>query len=146
MRAFRRGCMRACGIVERAQADGAARALGDEFGEHVVSRVEHDSALERTLGEIARTRTELNAKIDAKIDAIEGKLDLMIRAGGLGLAFLALIVAIAGVAIYRSPVPPPPQPPVQLVLPAWPVPAPAVEAGTAGHGPDGAPVPESHAP
>ena len=96
--------------MEREQAEGVARALGDELGAHVVAQGDLQSGFLEVRGEIqsvdhrvdlARTelvgqirildgkvdsdRTELGGRIDAldgRIDALESKLTFMIAGVG----------------------------------------------------------------
>ena len=117
--------------VDRAQADGLARALGDELGEHVVARAGFDAGFEgiraefkSVRSEMAVMRTQLDARIDAlraSLQTIDSKLRYMIAGMGLMLAFLS---AITGLVVYQRPAShtaPPPQA-------VWLVPAPSAIA------------------
>ena len=96
--------------VDRAQADGLARALGDELGEHVVARAGFDAGFEGiraefklVRSEMAVMRTELDTRIDAlraSLQTIDSKLRYMIAGMGLMLAFLS---AITGLVVYQRP-------------------------------------------
>lgn len=96
--------------VDRAQADGLARALRDELGEHVVTRAGFDAGFEgiraefkSVRSEMAVMRTEPVTRIDAlraSLRTIDSKLRYMIAGMGLMLAFLS---AITGLVVYQRP-------------------------------------------
>ena len=50
--------------VERPQAEGAARALGVEFGEHVVARGDLDAGFERIRGELGEVRSDMDTRFE----------------------------------------------------------------------------------
>ena len=50
--------------VERPQAEGAARALGVEFGEHVVARGDLDVGFERIRGELGEVRGDMDTRFE----------------------------------------------------------------------------------
>ncbi len=105
--------------MEREQAEGFARVLGDELGAHVVAQGDLQTGFQETRGEIqsvdhrvdlARTelvgqirvldgkmdqvKTELDGRIDqlgGTIAALESKLTFMI--GGVGLIVAAVTLA-----------------------------------------------------
>ena len=108
--------------VERAQAEGVARTLGDEFSNHLVARGPFDAGFERVSGEFrdvhARFR-EVDAEFKAvrsetavmrsgmdsgfevlrgSIEALDSKFRYMMAGIGLMLAFLS---AIAGLAVFQ---------------------------------------------
>ena len=98
--------------IERAKAEGAARALCDEFGEHVVARGDLDAGFERVAGEFKDVNarfTEVNAEfkavraeMDTGFTELRGSIQSLnttfryTMAGiGLMLAFLSAIAAFA---------------------------------------------------
>ena len=109
--------------MEREQAEGVARALGRELGEHVVAQGDlHAGFLE--------VRADLGAKIQAvesKIEAVDSKvqaLDSKIEAVQFGLSAkigavdskltflgtilglaLALLAALTGIGVFQRPAP-----------------------------------------
>ena len=107
--------------IERAEAEGAARALCDEFGEHVVARGDLDAGFERVAGEFKDVRAQLrevNARfteVNAEFKAVRAEMDkgfTELRGGiqsltttfrytmaGIGL-MLAFLSAIAGFAVF----------------------------------------------
>ena len=115
--------------VERAQAEGVARALGDEFGEHVVARGDLDAGFARVEGEFKDVRAQfrevdaqfkevhaefnavradmavMQARMDSGFEVLRGSmqaLDSKFRymMAGIGLV-LAFLSAIAGLAVFQ---------------------------------------------
>ena len=86
------------------QAEGLARALGDEFG-NVHAQVATKSHLESEIGTLSAKVDALGARIDARVDALDYKVDaldgkLSARIDSLGtqlkfvFAMLALLLAL----------------------------------------------------
>lgn len=129
--------------VDRAQANGLARALGQELGEHVLARAGFNAGFKgiraefkSVRAEMAVMRTELDARIDAlraSLQTIDSKLRYMIAGMGLMLAFLP---AITGLVVYQRPATHAGATPQAV----WLVPAPSAIALQAG-APTGAAVP-----
>ena len=95
----------------RTQAEGVARALGNEFGEHVVARGDLDARFDRVDAETTLMRTQFEARIDSvrsdigsRLDALDAKFNVMGRMAGLALAFLTLLVTVAGIGVYNPPI------------------------------------------
>ncbi len=76
--------------VEREQAEGTARALSAEFGEHVAVRGDLDAGFERVRSEMALVRSDLGGRIAA----LDSKFSVVGVGVGLILALLTLLVGI----------------------------------------------------
>ena len=76
--------------MEREQAEGVARTLGTELGDHVAVRKDLDLGFERVLAHV----DERFARIDERFKALDGKLNLMLVGAGLALAYLAVIASL----------------------------------------------------
>ena len=137
--------------VDRALAEGMARALADEFGEHVVARGDLNSGFERVWSEFKAMRTDMDAEFKAVRSDIE-KLEVRMEAGfemldskfrymmaGIGL-MLAFLSAIAGLAVFDRM----PSTTKSVAEAAWTVPAATgVPAETATASVPGQAVPET---
>ena len=73
--------------VDRAQAEGMARALADEFGEHVVARGDLNTGFERVWSEFKAIRTDMDAEfkamrtdMDAEFKAMRTDMDAEFKA------------------------------------------------------------------
>ena len=141
--------------MEREQAEGVARALGDELGAHVVAQGDLQTGFLEVRGEIQSVdhrvdlaRTELVGQIGilgGRIDALDGKVDsvrtelgtefgslqttLRIVGGGVAL-LLAALGFVAANAVLGKPAP----------TPWYTAPPQAVSAPTAGEA-DRTPMP-----
>ena len=105
--------------MEQEQAEGLARTLGAELGEHVAVRRELDNGFDGI-------RAQMNARfeqVDARFDRMEARMDAL--AGqfrfGLGLV-VALFAAVVGVIGVLHANPPPLQPASQPMLQPAPQP------------------------
>ena len=107
--------------MEPEQAEGLARTLGAELGEHVAVRGELDAGFDGV-------RAEMNAcfeQVDARFDGMEARMDALagqFRFGlGLVVALFAAVVGVIGVLHANAPEPQPmPRPasqPIALYLP-----------------------------
>ena len=107
--------------MEQEQAEGLARTLGAELGEHVAVRRELDAGF---VGVRAQMDTRF-AEVDARFERMEARLDALagqFRFGlGLVVALFAAVVGVIGVLHANAPAPEPmPQTmlqPVALYLP-----------------------------
>ena len=111
--------------MEQGQAEGLARTLGAELGEHVAVRRELDAGF---VGVRAQMDTRF-AEVDARFERMEARLDALagqFRFGlGLVVALFAAVVGVIGVLHANAPAPEPasqpmPQPapqPIALYLP-----------------------------
>ena len=75
------------------KADGLARALGEELGDRVLTRIDHDALGMRIDGLEAKFEA-LEAKFDAKFEALEAKFDA--RFEGLEAKFEGLEAKFEG--------------------------------------------------
>ena len=78
---------------EPPKADGLARALGEELGDRVLTRIDHDALVMRI--------DSLEAKFDAKFEAMEARFEAMearfdARFGGLEARFEGLEARFEG--------------------------------------------------
>ncbi len=124
--------------MEPEQAEGMARALGEEPGAHVVAQGDLQAGFREVRGEIeavdhrlALARTELGGEIraldgkiegvgtelDAKLDALHATMKIVGTAVGLAIALLGFV---AGTAVPRSPAPAQWYAPPQATVPAAP--------------------------
>ena len=116
--------------MEREKAEGLARVLGDELGDHVVARGDLQTGFLEVRGEIQSVdhrvdvaRIDLVGQIrilDGRIDALDSKLTFMIAGVGLFVAAVTLANAMG----FFQPAPPSAQSPVGMT------PAPALVAPT----------------
>ncbi len=104
--------------MEREQAEGVARALGKELGEHVAVQGDLDTGFRGVRSEMALMRSELEARIeevrsslDAKIEGVRSDLKALnakFNFGfGLLVAFLSVLVGI-GLLNLNKPITAPP--------------------------------------
>ena len=129
--------------MEQEQAEGLARTLGAELGEHVVVRREFDTGFDGIRAQMDTRFAEVDARfeqvdarfeqVDARFDRMEARMDARMDAlagqfrFGLGLvvALFAAVVGVIGVLHANAPAPQPapqatPQPapqPIALYLP-----------------------------
>ena len=64
--------------VERAQAEGTAEALGNEFGEHVVVQSDLEAGFERVWGEFGNLRGEMDVRFErvwGEFRSVRGEMD-----------------------------------------------------------------------
>ena len=83
--------------MEREQAEGVARTLGTELGDHVAVRKDLDLGFERVLAHVDERFARVDerfARIDERFKALDGKLNLMLVGAGLALAYLAVIASL----------------------------------------------------
>ena len=73
--------------MDREQADGIARALGRELGEHVAARGEVEAGFQAVRAEVALLR----ANLEGRLDTLNAKLTLSLA--GLGL-MLSVVVGL----------------------------------------------------
>ncbi len=76
--------------MEREQAEGFARTLGTQLGEHVAVGKDLDIGFNRISARI----DERFARIDERFKAMDGKLNLLLVGAGLALAYLAVIATL----------------------------------------------------
>ena len=84
--------MKSSGFEAR-QAEGMARALGDEIGkllEHLVTK----SDLDAEIGAVRSDIVALDAKLSAKLDALDAKLSAQISALRAQVKFMLAILAM----------------------------------------------------
>ena len=126
--------------MEQEQAEGLARTLGAELGEHVAVRGELDAGFVGVRAQMDTRFAEVDARfeqVDARFDRMEARMDARLDAlagqfrFGLGLvvALFAAVVGVIGVLHANAPAPEPasqpmPQPmsqpapqPIALYLP-----------------------------
>ena len=124
--------------MEPEQAEGMARALGEELGAHVVAQADLQAGFREVRGEIeavdhrlALARTELGGEIraldgkiegvrtelGAKLDALHATMKIVGTAVGLAIALLGFV---AGTAVLRSPAPAQWYAPPHATVPAAP--------------------------
>ena len=118
--------------MEQGQAEGLARTLGAELGEHVAVRRELDAGFVGVRAQMDTRFAEVDARfeqVDARFQQVEARLDALagqFRFGlGLVVALFAAVVGVIGVLHANAPAPQPmpqamPQPapqPIALYLP-----------------------------
>ena len=118
--------------MEQGQAEGLARALGAELGEHVAVRRELDTGFDGMRAQMDARFQQVDARfqqVDARFQRVEARLDALagqFRFGlGLVVALFAAVVGVIGVLHANALVPQPmsqtmPQPapqPIALYLP-----------------------------
>ncbi len=150
--------------VEPGQAEAMAGALGAELDEHVAVRKDLDAGFDGVRSEIALTRSNLEADIDAtrsnldaRIDSVRAEIALLRTefntkfnwGFGLMLAFLSVLVGMGWIDLNKPTPAPAPAPATTIYVP-WVVPGTAVAqptpsaAGPVAPGPrsaESAPVP-----
>ena len=118
--------------MEQEQAEGLARTLGAELGEHVAVRRELDAGFVGVRAQMDTRFAEVDARfeqVDARFDRMEARMDALagqFRFGlGLVVALFAAVVGVIGVLHANAPASQPipqamPQPapqPIALYLP-----------------------------
>ena len=100
--------------MEPEQAEGLARTLGAELGEHVAVRGELDAGFDGIRAEMNARFEQVDARfeqVDARFDRMEARMDALagqFRFGlGLVVALFAAVVGMIGVLHANAPAPQP---------------------------------------
>ena len=110
--------------MEREQAEGFARALDKEFGEHVAMRSDLDAGFQAVRSEMALMRSELERRIESlrsDLKALNAKFNFGF---GLLVAFLSVLVGIGLLNLNKPSMAPLAAPQVSVSGPATLAPVP----------------------
>ena len=109
--------------MEQEQAEGLARTLGAELGEHVAVRRELDAGFVGVRAQMDTRFAEVDARfeqVDARFDRMEARMDALagqFRFGlGLVVALFAAVVGVIGVLHANAPAPQPASQPMPQTM------------------------------